>query len=127
MLSKNFIVIGLCGLLSAILLTCCDKNSKRTSVDAYIFNDGIPVNHADLYLKFGTDKEPPNPTVNYDQKIHGNEGNNQIHIENLRTGNYFLFAVGINSLSVKTVKGGTAISISKANLGTPLSFSLEVH
>lgn len=97
-----------------ILNTSCKKNGTggKAMVHATVSHNGKPINHSTIYVKFGTHHAPENPTTDFDLKAHGEETDNHVHIEDLRPGEYYLYAVGINTVTGKTVKGGTSVEIS---------------
>jgi hypothetical protein len=101
-------------LSSALLMTSCKKNALggEAAIHARIFNSGNPVMGPNtVYVKFKTSTQPNNPTTNYDLKVEGEAGENHVHIEDLRPGDYFLYAVGFDSTDMRPVHGGVATSI----------------
>ena len=51
------------------------------------------------------------PTSNYDLKVEGEPTDNHVHIEDLRYGEYYLYAVGYYSSNSETVKDGIPVAI----------------
>jgi|JI10StandDraft_1071094.scaffolds.fasta_scaffold360801_2 hypothetical protein len=92
----------------------CKKNDTggHAEIHAKVYHNGAPINHSTIYIKFDTHHAPDSPTTDYNLKAHGEESDNHVHIEDLRPGEYYLFAVGTNTATGKTVKGGTSIEIS---------------
>lgn len=117
------------GLITTILFTSsCKKNS--TGGDAIlhvkIYNNGTPINHSNVYVKFDAKEAPSDPSSNYNLKEHGEETDNHVHIEGLRPGQYYLYAVGVNTLTGKTVKGGTAVEIKWKDRKKMTEINIEV-
>jgi len=106
-------VLTLLAISGLVFATSCKKNGTggKAEVHAMITNNGKPIYHSTVYVKFGTHHAPSDPTTDYDMKAHGEETDNHVHIEDLRPGEYYLYAVGTNTLTGKTVKGGTSVEI----------------
>ena len=106
-------VLTLLAISGLVLATSCKKNGTggKAEVHAMITNNGNPIYHSNVYVKFGTHHAPSDPTTDYDLKAHGEKTDNHVHIEDLRPGEYYLYAVGTNTLTGKTVKGGTSVEI----------------
>lgn len=96
-----------------VFTSACKKNSTggKAEVHVIVTNNGTPIYHSNAYVKFGTNKAPSDPTSNYDLMAHGEETDNHVHIEDLRPGTYYITAVGINTITGKTVQGGTSVEI----------------
>ena len=74
-----------------------------------IVNDSIQPNV--VYVKFGAKELPADPTNNYDAKFTGEFGEDHVHLENLKPGQYFIYGVGWDSSLSEVVKGGIPIKI----------------
>lgn len=100
-------------LLTIILFSACKKSS--TGGDAAIVvspeHHGAPIKGATVYVKFKTSDLPSNPTTNYDLVVVGDPAEDHVHIEGLRYGQYYLYAVGYDSSIGEEVSGGTALTI----------------
>lgn len=105
--------LALLAISGLALTTSCKKNGTggKAEVHAMITSNGKPINHSTVYVKFGTHHAPSDPTTDFDMKAHGEETDNHVHIEDLRPGEYYLYAVGTNTLTGKTVKGGASVEI----------------
>lgn len=105
--------LALLAISGLVLTTSCKKNGTggKAEVHAMITNNGTPINKAMLYVKFNATSAPANPTTDYDLMAHGEETDNHVHVEDLRPGKYYLYAVGTNTVTGKTVKGGTSVEI----------------
>lgn len=97
----------------ATLLLSCKKNNEggKAEIHARITHNFTPVNAATLYVKYGTQKCPSDIESNCDLKIMGEEMDNHVHVENMRYGEYYIYAVGFDSTISQIVKGGVAVKI----------------
>lgn len=79
-----------------------------------------------MYIKFNSRSAPSDPTTNYDLKVEGEATDNHVHIDELRPGNYYLYAVGFDKTINKTVKGGTAVEIKWKDRKKTIEAEIEV-
>ncbi|WP_317897817.1 hypothetical protein [Aurantibacillus circumpalustris] len=103
-------------LLSTVLLAfnySCKKNDigGDAEIHVLVYHHDTPIKASTLYVKFDAKSEPSDPTSNYDLKLLGEEDENHVHVEGLRAGNYYLYAVGYDSIANKEVSGGMATEI----------------
>jgi hypothetical protein len=84
-------------------ISSCKKNDTggTATIHALVFHHDTPILGSTAYVKFNADKEPSNPTTNYDLKIEGEEDENHVHIADLRPGKYYVYAGGYDSTSKK--------------------------
>ena len=96
-----------------ILNFSCKKNDigGEAEVHVLIYHHETPIKGSTLYVKFDATSEPSDPTANYDLKLLGEEDDNHVHVEGLRAGNYYFYAVGFDSVANKVVSGGVATKI----------------
>ncbi len=66
-----------------------------------------------VYLKFNAKDSPGTNLASYDTYIVGEEGEDHVHIEGLKCGDYYLYAVGYDSTISKRVTGGIPYSFDK--------------
>ncbi len=109
---RNFSFI-LVTLSSLTFGSSCKKNDDngKAELHAMIYHGSTPIPSSTLYVKFNATSEPSSPTTNYDLKLQGMDDDNHVHIENLRPGDYYLYAIGYDTLTKQTVKGGAAANI----------------
>jgi hypothetical protein len=101
-------------LFTALSVSSCRKNDTggEAEVHALIYHGSTPiVGTTTLYVKYDAKSQPAEPLTTYDEKIIGEPDDNHVHVEDLRPGNYYLYAVAFDSLVMKPVKGGTAVAI----------------
>ena len=104
-------------LLTAVLLsssiTSCKKSNTggKATLVAFPKHHGKAIYGATFYVKFGAKDLPSNPTTNYDLKINGSAKEDHAHIEDLRYGNYYVYAVGYDSSIKMPVIGGVAATL----------------
>lgn len=101
-------------LIAALLVICisCKKSNTggNASIAAYTVHHGTPINFPTVYVKFGAKEKPADPTSDYDLKLVGIH-ENHVHIEELRYGNYYLFATGFDSSIMMPVSGGVPVKL----------------
>ena len=98
----------------AFSVQACKKNDVggKATIHALIYHGTTPiVGTTTLYVKFDATTAPSNPTTNYDLKVSGELDDNHVHVEELRPGNYYLYAVAFDSTAMVAVKGGVAATI----------------
>ncbi len=111
------------------LTTSCKKNDTggKASLHVMVYNGTSPVKGATLYVKFGEHHQPTDPTNNYDLKIQGEVNDNHVHVEDLRMGDYYLYAIGYDSIAKKMIEGGVAASINWSERKEMKSVDLALH
>jgi hypothetical protein len=101
-------------LATAALFTIfsCKKSDTggHAHIVAYTNHHGVAINFPTVYVKFGTKEKPSDPTNDYDMKLVGVH-ENHVHIDDLRYGDYYLYAVGFDSSIMLPVKGGVPVKI----------------
>ena len=65
-----------------------------------------------LYLRFGAKDFPGSAPTDYDMTTIGEANEEHVHIEGLRKGDYYIYAVGYDSTISAVVTGGQAYKIS---------------
>lgn len=98
--------------LTAFLSSCCKEGlDGKATVTAAIKHHSTPIYGATVYIKFGA-KEQPASLSDYDASFTAAPGDSAIVIDNLRCGDYYFFATGIDpSINNEAVKGGTPYTI----------------
>ncbi len=100
--------------LGVFTISSCKKNDTggKAEIHAMIFHGSTPiVGTTTLYVKFDAKSEPSDPTNNYDLKLMGEDDDNHVHVEDLRPGDYYLYAVAFDSTAMVPVKGGASATI----------------
>lgn len=98
----------------ALSFQACKENDVggKATIHAMTFHGTTPmVGTATLYVKFDATSAPANPTTDFDLKLTGEPDDNHVHVEELRPGNYYLYAVAFDSTASVAVKGGVATTI----------------
>lgn len=110
---KNTTIILIVTVAIATLFGACKKNGTGgdAEIHAKVAHHEKAINASTVYVKFNATELPENPTTNYDLKVEGEVTDNHVHIEELRPGNYYLYAVGFDSTISQTVRGGTGVVI----------------
>ena len=63
-----------------------------------------------VYLKFNTKDSPGADLANFDTYFVGEAGEDHIHLEGLKCGDYYIFGVGLDSTGPYRVTGGIPFS-----------------
>ena len=79
---------------------------------AHVGHHSAPIKGATVYIKFNAKETPSDPENNYDLKITGENSEDHVHIQGLRYGEYYIYAVGYDSSLNTIVKGGIPLKIS---------------
>lgn len=67
------------------------------------------------YLKFNTQNFPGTDPADYDLVIAGEEGEDHVHIENLKCGDYFIYMTGWDTSINQRVAGGIPYRFSQTS------------
>lgn len=109
---KSMIVLAVIAALS--INYSCKKNDTggKAEIHAMIFHGTTPiVGTTTLYVKFDATSKPANPVSDHDLMLMGEPDDNHVHVEELRPGNYYLYAMAYDSLAQTAVQGGAAVTI----------------
>jgi hypothetical protein len=100
-------------IIATLLLLSCKKNGTGGDVEVAAFPEhhGKPIYGATMYVKFGATDLPSDPTNKYDMKVEGEPNEEHVHINGLRYGKYYIYAVGYDSSIHMPVTGGLAVKI----------------
>lgn len=109
---KKIILIVVFALTTIIGGVSCKKDGTggNASIAAYTYHHGAAINFPTVYVKFGAKEKPANPTSDYDLKLVGVH-DNHVHIEDLRYGDYYLYATGFDSSIMLPVSGGVPVKL----------------
>ena len=104
--------------LLAFGLASCNKAGTGGHADLVVFpiHHGVHVpaysNYPDsVYLFFNSKDLPANPTHSADAIFTGETGEDHVHCNDLRPGNYFLYVAAWDTLHQVRVTGGMAVKI----------------
>jgi hypothetical protein len=67
------------------------------------------------FVKFNTQDSPGSNLANYDLVIAGEEGEDHVHIENMKTGKYYIYMTGFDSTILQRVSGGIPVIITQSS------------
>jgi hypothetical protein len=112
LLIKNTLLLA--ALPTLFLTPSCKKNESggKAEIHARIYHGSAPVvGTTTLYVKFDAKSQPSDPVSAYDLKLTGDPDDNHVHVEGLRPGDYYLYAVAYDSTAMMQVKGGAAATI----------------
>lgn len=112
---------------SAIFLINCKKGdiNGKAKIAAFVYHHGIPINLPKFYIKFDAKELPSDPINNYDLKIEGKH-ENHAHIEELRYGDYYIYATGFDSTIMLPVSGGIPVKIAWQDRKNEIEVNIQV-
>lgn len=121
-------IFAIVALASLLTIVSCKKNDTggKAEIHAHIGHHNTEISSSIVYIKFNSRSAPSDPTTNYDLKVEGEATDNHVHIDELRPGNYYLYAVGFDKTINKTVKGGTAVEIKWKDRKKTIEAEIEV-
>ena len=67
------------------------------------------------FVKFNTQNSPGTSASDYDLVLAGEEGEDHVHIENMKPGKYYIFMTGFDSTIVQRVSGGIPVTITQSS------------
>lgn len=111
-----------------LYFTACKKNDIGGDADVvcYVKHHSSPINNATIYIKFDASELPSDIISNYDLKVQGNPSNNEIRIEGLRYGEYFIYAEGFDPGLMDDVRGGVPLEIKYRERHDEISLDVQV-
>lgn len=66
-----------------------------------------------VFIKFGVDEIPSDPTHDYDAVRVGEVGEDHIHIENVKWGDYSVYCTGWDATISQRVSGGILVNVKR--------------
>lgn len=104
--------------LLTLIFTSCNKGGTggKATLVVYLKHHGVTIkNHISypdtVYVKFGVDELPGIHPGDFDASFIGVPGEDQVRCEGLRKGQYYLYAVGMDSAGPYRVTGGIPYKI----------------
>ena len=114
--------------IALIFMSSCKKDNKCTAgtggavtIAAFPQHHTKPIfstggNHTDtVYVKFNAQDFPGTSPASYDLVIAGDSGEDHVHIENLKCGDYYIYMTGFDTSINKRVTGGIPYSFSQTS------------
>jgi len=114
---------------SIVFLVACKKENEpvcnagtggKTNLAVFPQHHGAPIFGATAYIKFNT--QSSSGVSNSDLTVEGEPGEEHIHVNGLRCGDYFIYCVGYDSTISMPVRGGIPFTIKSNQTG-----ELDVH
>jgi|ERR1051326_3070179 hypothetical protein len=95
-----------------ISLCACTKAGPggSASIKGTVKYNSKPIPGSTVYIKYGS-KTSPGANVTYYNASVNTDANANYEIDNLKRGDYYLFAIGYDTLAGKTASGGIGTSI----------------
>jgi hypothetical protein len=100
-------------ILGAMALLSCTKAGTGGKVEVACFpqHHEKAIKGATVYVKFNAKDFPGTDITKYDLAVAGEENEDHVHVEDLKKGSYYFYAVGYDSTISQTVYGGILIKI----------------
>jgi hypothetical protein len=114
----------LLGAVSTLLVSCKDENNCKAGTGGNVTIVAFPQHHGKTiynqgnypdtaYVKFNTQESPGLSPTDYDMIAVGDSGEDHVHIEGLKCGDYYIYMVGMDTTINERVKGGIPYSFSQ--------------
>lgn len=124
MKNRFFLIAGLIGLASTFLISCKDENNCKAGTGGNVTIAAFPKHHGvaiynqgnyrdTAYLKFNTQDFPGSNPADYDMIVVGDSGEDHVHIEGLKCGDYYIWMTGLDTTINQRVTGGIPYSFSQ--------------
>ena len=115
---KNLLLVFLA--ITLVVSSSCVKEGSggNAKIAIWVKHHDKLIPAATVYIKYGTNDFPGDEVSLYDDaEVCGTTGEDEghTHFHDLNRGNYYLYAVGYDSASAQTVKGGIPLTIKKAD------------
>lgn len=96
-----------------VSFSACKKEGigGKASVNGHVQHHGKAIPNAIVYIKYGATELPGTNASDYDNSTMASASDAHYEFEELRKGDYYLYATGYDSACVCTVEGGTSIQI----------------
>ena len=106
--------------IAAIAFTSCTKEGLGGDATLVVkpAHHGLPIVSTTAYqdsvfIKYNTLDAPANPTTEYDLLIVGTVGEDHIHVEGLKHGDYYVYCTGWDTSINMRVSGGIPVTIKR--------------
>lgn len=102
-------------LVTILAIQSCKKPGLGgdATVVAFPKHHGKAIYGATVFVKFDTEDSPGTNTSSYDATFEGEPKEEHVHIEGLKQGKYYLYAIGYDSSISSLVYGGQSINIKR--------------
>jgi hypothetical protein len=129
---KKLQAIFIAALSTIIIVSCCKEgiDGEATLVVKMKHHGTIIPNHANyldsVFVKFDAKELPGTGASDFDAVFVGEEGEDHIHLEGLKCGNYYIYGAGIDSSGPFRVTGGMAVKIKHSERKEEIDVDLAV-
>lgn len=115
-------------LFSMLIFSSCKKEGTggKATIAAFPKHHEAPIKSAVIYVKFGAKEYPGKNASDYDLTITGEADEDHIHIEDLKWGDYYLYATGYDSSIAKAVAGGVPVTIKRSQRKEEVTVTIPV-
>lgn len=111
-MNKNKLTLILLGIV--VFSTACKKEGLggKASVSGTVKHHATPIPKATVYIKYGATEFPGADVAAYDASMVSDASAGYKFLE-LQKGDYYLYAVGFDSLNMQYVSGGIGVVLKK--------------
>ena len=111
----------------------CAKEGLGGDATLVVFpqHHGAPISSSatyfdSVYVKFDTKEIPADPTHDYDAVFVGEAGEDHVHVEGLKWGNYSIYCAGWDTSINERVVGGVATKIKRGDRKDEIDLTVPV-
>ncbi len=109
---KRFGCLFTISVLATLLFSCTRPGTGgENTLVVFPKHHGQPIKGATVYLRFGAKDFPGSAPTDYDMTTVGEANEEHVHVEGLRKGDYYVFAIGYDSTISAVVTGGQHVKI----------------
>lgn len=111
---KKIIAISILA-ITTFTLGACKKAGLGgdATIVAFPKHHGAPIYGATVYVKFNAKDFPGTNISSYDATFMGEPKEDHVHLEELKKGDYYFYAVGYDSTISEMVSGGQSFTIKR--------------
>lgn len=129
---KKLITLVAIIVLTVFVNSCCKEGTGgEVEIEVTVKHHGTVIkNHVGwpdtVFVKFNTNQLPGTNASDFDTFFVGEQGEDHVHITGLKCGNYFIYAVGIDSTGPYRVNGGVPFKIKYSDRKEKFSLDIPV-
>ncbi len=124
---KKLVLISFCFALLGSLQSCKKAGlGGDAKIVAFPKHHGKAIYGATVYVKFDSKDSPGSSTDSYDASFVGAPQDDFVNIEDLKQGNYYLYAIGYDSSISQLCYGGQSISIKRSEKSDTQNIDISI-
>ncbi|MEI7802739.1 MAG: hypothetical protein WCI97_08865 [Bacteroidota bacterium] len=131
---KSILSVTLCFLISCLIIfSSCKKagTGGKATLVVFLQHHGKTIpNHIGypdtVFVKFNAKELPGTTAADFDTYFIGEVGEDHVHCEELKPGNYFIYGAGMDTTGPYRVTGGIAVKIKGSDKANEIDTNLPV-